>query len=330
MNARLVRAREGSLIEAAALSEALLDRVEAEGGAWAGTILARGPAVMLGRGQRAERVLDRAACDRSSVAVHRRHTTGTHVFIGPSGAAALCVALPSLSALMPDARPSTALNRNVRGWLNALTAHGALAHYFGREWLSIAKRPGAVLALSERASGAFVIELWIGLEESVEAPSELLTERERGTDRWQSKRPASWAESTGQRAVEPALFDRVQRRALERYGVAVTEHQGQIELDRAALAVTIGDERWRWAEPTPCAIGWIDAALTAESTVWVGGDPLMGDRERADVCEALADASRTASMVAERVAEALVFGADAEAWGRCGAALDVVVRSRSL
>lgn len=330
MIAHLVPAREATVPEAVALSERLLSLAESRGAIFSAALTTRGPAVLLGQRQRSSTSIDLEACRARSVTVARRFTTGAHVFIGPSGAAVFALALPAIDALIDDARPATVLNRNVRGWLSALTRSSAIAHYFGRDWLSVGKRPCGSLALRCARSGAVVIELWLGARESTALPIELASARERTIDRWLNKKPASYFECAGVDAMDLTFCDDVQRRALDRYGIAATTEPvatlGRLALEREPL-----DERaLRWAEPEPCAIGWVEAALTEKNTAWIGGDALVSDAAVEALCEALASGEHRAQRTARIVATELVLGADAEAWGRCGAALDSVVRSAPL
>jgi hypothetical protein len=71
------------------------------------------------------------------------------------------LALSSPSALMPCDEDKI-LNRHVRPLLRALTRSGALAHYFGRDWLSVGHRPAAYVSFAHlRATGRTVVEAFI-------------------------------------------------------------------------------------------------------------------------------------------------------------------------
>lgn len=325
--AHIVHAREAPVAEAIALSARLLSLAEKHRAIFSAALTTRGPAVLLGQRQRSSTTLDLDACRARSVTVTRRFTTGTHVFIGPSGAALFALALPSIDALIDDTRPATVLNRNVRGWLAALTRARAIAHYFGRDWLSVAKRPCGSLALRCTRSGAVVIELWLGAKESTALPHELASERERTVDRWLQKQPASYFECTGLDPMDPKFCDEVQRRTLDRYGIGSTIEPAVITEPLALEDDPLDEQALRWIEPEPCAIGWIDAALTEQHTVWIGGDVLLSDAAVAALCDALASHEQRAERIARIVSTELVLGADAEAWARCGAALDRVARS---
>lgn len=336
-SASIVRARTLSPLDAVALSRALRDRAASERRVIAAGAVVTGPALLVGARQRAARVVDRASLERAAIPLVRRATTGTHVFIAPTGAALFALALPTRTALAPDTRGPTTLNRNVRGWLQGLTRHGALAHYFGREWLTIHKRPAGVLALSGGLDRSLLIELWIGLDAPLTLPESLASEHERTLDRWLAKRPASFREVCPDKLLDHARIDAIQARALERYGLEANIVP-DTELDptrEPQWTSTLCDDELertphRWIEPTRCAIGWIDAAVLDDGALWIGGDVLVDEPAIDAITAALHRAEpERSSLLAEALEEHAALGADAREWQACGAALDAVVRSRS-
>jgi len=185
---------ERPLGEALALGDALLQRSAADGASYLAASIVRGPAVALGAAQIAGRVLDLDACRAQGVAVHRRVTAGTAAYVGEQ-AILWTLALPHVAALFPDATPRTLLNRNVRGFLEGLTRAAGLAHYFGREWISVRRRPAALLGF-ERRGAAVLVELLAGVDAPVAIPAALVTDQERAVDRWLGKAPAALGEMT--------------------------------------------------------------------------------------------------------------------------------------
>jgi hypothetical protein len=335
-SASIVRATTLSPIDAVALSRTLRDRAASEGRVLAAGAIVTGPALLVGARQRAARVVDRASFERSAIPLVRRDTTGTHVFIAPTGAALFALALPTRTALVPDTRGPTTLNRNVRGWLQGLTRQGALAHYFGREWLTIHKRPAGVLALSGGLDQSLLIELWIGLEAPLALPESLASEHERTLDRWLGKRPASFREVCPDKPLDHAHIDAIQARSLERYGiVADLVPDTAIDPPRHLHSTSaLWDDELertprRWIEPTRCAIGWIDAAVLDDGDLWIGGDVLVDQPAIEAITAALHRAEPERSSLLDEALEAhAALGADAREWQSCGAALDAVVRSR--
>ena len=75
------------------------------------------------------------------------------------------LALPSVDVLFSDASARTLLNRNLRALLRGYTAAGVPLRYFGTEVLALLGQPVALLGYDQTASGAVLIEVWIGLEQ---------------------------------------------------------------------------------------------------------------------------------------------------------------------
>src|SRR5689334_25084131 len=105
-----------SIEDALGLGPALVDLARVERVPCLAASLTLGPAVRLGQHQRAGRVLDVPACERSNVRVFQRATSGTAAYAGKR-ALIFTLALPHVGALFPDATFRTLLNRNVRPFL---------------------------------------------------------------------------------------------------------------------------------------------------------------------------------------------------------------------
>lgn len=274
------------LLDALALGPALLDRARAERTPWIAASVVAGPAIVLGAAQRAGRVVDLAACARDDVVVLRRATTGAAAHLG-ARAVVWTLALPHVAALAPDAGARTALNRNVRGFLKGFTRAGAIAHYFGREWISVRHRPAALLGLEVAADGAVLIEVWSSHDTPPALPAALATDDERAIDRFLGKVPAALAEVLPAGLAPEALA----RVVLE----AVALHAAS-PLDEGEPLIDLPRERFRPIEdpldPLPPShhpaalarvpIGWVEAAAPPgagpgdAAPVWVGGDVLTG------------------------------------------------------
>jgi hypothetical protein len=239
--------------------------------------LLEGPAVVLGALQRAGRVVDLAACATVGTPVYRRCTTGTAVYIGPR-AILWTLALPHVAALAPDATPRTLLNRNVRGFLQGLSRGGAVAQYFGREWIAIQHRPAALLGFEALADGRIVIEVFAGLDATIAVPRELCAEDERAIDRWRGKEPLALALDAGDPG---ALARRVIEAVAARAGARLDHDHVDLPGD-LVIPAPITDPH----DPAPAAlaigagsrapIGWLDAAAAARpARLWLGGDALV-------------------------------------------------------
>ena len=175
-----------------------------------------GPAVVLGQHQRAPRVLDVGRCRADGFPVVRRSTAGTAAFVGRR-ALLFSLALPHVAALFPDASPRTLLNRNVRPFLRGLTAAGALAHYFGREWVSVRKRPAMLLGFDAAEDGVVLVEAIAGFDEAFALPGELASDDERAVGRFTGHVPVALSEvlpaGTAPETVAGCVADAVAARA---------------------------------------------------------------------------------------------------------------------
>ncbi len=271
--------------EALALGPTLLARATQVDTAHFALSLVEGPAVVLGAVQRAGRVVDLEACRRAGIPVLRRATTGTAAWIG-GRAIIVTLALPHVAALFPDATPRTLLNRNVRPLLKGFTRAGTLAHYFGRAWITLQKRPAALLGFDVAPSGAVLVEAFVGHDASIALPDDLTTEDERAIDRFLGKKPAALAEISPfasrdlegfARAVLEGFLQRTEH-------VASTLTLAAHELDtRPFRPIEIA------RDPVPeglilrpavrVPIGWIEGAVAPATgggarRVWLGGDVL--------------------------------------------------------
>lgn len=113
---------------------------------------------VLGAFQRLAELGEASAGGAASV---RRASGGAAVRVAP-GTVWLTLALARPSAIVPcDA--SRLVNRYVRPVLRGLTRVGALAHYFGRDWVSVAKRPVALVSFAyDAVTGRALFEALIG------------------------------------------------------------------------------------------------------------------------------------------------------------------------
>jgi hypothetical protein len=107
----------------------------------------RDEAILLGAFQRSSEV---AVSSGAGLPTYRRGSGGAAARVG-RGSVWLRLALARPDALVPcDAEKL--LNRYVRPLLRALTKSGAPAHYFGRDWISVAHRPAAMVAFAHNAT----------------------------------------------------------------------------------------------------------------------------------------------------------------------------------
>jgi hypothetical protein len=186
--------------------------------------------------------------------------------------------LPNVASIEEDATARTLLNRNVRPFLRAFTRAGALAHYFGREWISFKKQPGALLGFDVTRTGAVLIEVFVGFDQAIGLPMELTTPEERAVDRFHGKKAVSLRE-----VLPDAPWKRFVDRVLE--GL-VGASSSPLEVDDATLALVrrepISDARDPLPDGFVCQtlqrvpIGYVDRAVSQDepSRKWLGGDVL--------------------------------------------------------
>ncbi|MDI1433147.1 lipoyl protein ligase domain-containing protein [Polyangium sorediatum] len=277
-----IELRKRPIPEALALGPALVERAEQAQAAHLALSLVDGAAVVLGAAQRAGRVVDLAACRQRGIPILRRATTGTAAWLGGRGLV-VTLALPHVAALVADATPRTLLNRNVRPLLGALTRAGMLAHYFGREWITLRRRPAALLGFDVAASGAVLVEAFIGHDAAIALPDEITTESERAVDRFLGKKPASLAELATDTPLDldrfaHALLDALRARTEP---TITTPAIGADELDTRPFAPIEHardpiPERLLLKPAVRVPIGWIESAVEPEGArrVWLGGDVL--------------------------------------------------------
>ncbi len=271
------------LPEALALGPALLARAAREGAPQIAASLVDGPAVVLGAAQRAGRVIDLGRAASAGVVVMRRSTTGCAAWIGEHGLV-FTVALPHVAALFADATMRTLLNRNVRAFLKGFSRAGTMAHYFGRDFISLRQRPAVLLGFDVTPAGAVLIEAFAGDDEPPSLPEEVQTDEERAIDRWLGKEPAALAE-----VLPGAQAEDIARAVLEGFTERVQMERVELALDLDELDEgpfqRIHDPRDPVPEglalgsPVPVPIGWIEAAAEPfgrpeGQRLWVGGDVL--------------------------------------------------------
>jgi hypothetical protein len=197
--------------------------------------------------------------------VLRRGSGGPWVHVGP-GTLHVLLTLTHPGALVP-CDPRRIVNRHVRPLLRALTKQGALAHYFGRDWLSVAHVPaGEVVFGHDSLTGRTVFEAFIAVRAPF-APS--------GRTSFLGKAPGTLEAITG-RKVD-----------VDRLSVAIVDayaHASGREIVYAAnlpaherLAEEVPDEP-PWAATVDEAVGEVAAGFDAAGVFRLGGD-LLASRD---------------------------------------------------
>lgn len=250
--------------------------------------LIEGPAVILGQHQRASRVVDLPICGAGGVRVLRRRTSGTAMYVGQR-ALLFSLVLPHVAALFADASPRTLLNRNLRPFLRGLTAAGGVAHYFGREWVTVRKRPALTAGFDMEADGAVIVEALAGIESSMAVPRSLFAADEHAVERFRGQSPAGLVEVLPEtaspgvvaRCVTEAFTGKSRTKVTLRGDLLSGARLTDSEIDAISSdPVPLSAELRR---PVHIPIGWLERAeLLSERgapgegprRLWLGGDIL--------------------------------------------------------
>jgi hypothetical protein len=272
-------ASEATPLQAMARSRAALDRA-LEAPAALSVLALTGAARSIGAFQRRHGL-------PTDLPLVRRGSGGPDVTVGP-GTLHVLLALRNSSALVPcDA--ARLLNRHVRPLLRALTREGALAHYFGRDWISVAHRPvGQVAFAHDARTGRCTFEAFVAVEHPF-APA--------GRVSHQGKPPGTVSAAAGR----SFSFGSLRARIIAAYGVDLghtTSAEGADGLPPGDPADGVDDDP-PWAASAAEAIGLVAAGPDARGDLRVGGD-LLASRDALD--RLAARAGRLGAASRERVA----------------------------
>ena len=184
----------------------------------------------------------------------RRGSGGAEVRVAP-GMVHVLLALQVPGALVA-CDEKRILNRYVRPLLRALTRTGHLAHYFGRDWVSVEHRPVAWVGFAHDASTrrtAFEAFVAVNVSFAVRARPSFL-----------GKEPGTL------HGAEPA-------RLAEAIAEAYARDAEPVSLDPADVPVDMDDLRVdpMWAATREEAIGTLGAGRDARGVFRVGGDLLV-------------------------------------------------------
>jgi len=253
---------------ACAMGERALQRLRATGDPVLVGRRVQGPAVLLGARQRAGAVVKLPDCLTQGVGVYRRTTLGPAAWVSDALWWTLC--LPALTTLFADARPETALNRNVRGILRGLARTGVAATYPGRTFLSVRGAPAVLLGYDLLPDGALVLDAVAGLDAPVFLPEALRAPEEAGVDRTWGRSPLPLGVDA---AAVASLLDAVAEGVARSGGREMVPWVDQ--LPTGAAAVTTAHDpvpanmalRGAAAVPIGRVEAWGDAGA-----LWLGGD----------------------------------------------------------
>lgn len=193
--------------------------------------------------------------------IYRRASGGRSVRLS-HGCVYVALALPTPTAAGPDVNGGNLLNRLLRPLLRALTGEGALAHYFGRDWIAVAKRPaGTVSFAHQRGSGRTVVEAFLGISQSVALspahPSYL------------GKLPDSIERLAGRPLLEERVAERIAHAYAVSYGFEWTAHEWP-----TSEAPRLGAEPpWQVTAEEP--IGLVGARRDPSGALRLGGELMI-------------------------------------------------------
>lgn len=232
----------------------------------------RGNATALGAYQRADDALSATARDRAL----GRATGGSAVFAG-DGISYFAIGLRDASVFLP-CPPERVLNRNVRGMLVGLSSEGHAAHYFGRDFVSIERRPAVYVAWSRTAEGFVLLEFFVSARASF-----ALAEMDNGYPKHSSpplleKVPITLSEAWGRDATHDEVVERVLTKGYAKtYGLTLTPSPLDQDGVRAIDHEGIDSPNLRWSPPREVPIGFISAGLRRDASGLVIDARLSGD-----------------------------------------------------
>ncbi len=228
----------------------------------------------------------------------RRGSGGPSVRIG-EGTLWLALLLPRVDALV-DCDEARLVNRYVRPLLRALTRTGALAHFFGRDWVSVKRRPATWVGFAHDATtGRAVIEAFVARSTRFDAGARAS---------FLGKEPGTLEEIAGAPVDEARLADAIVAAYAEAYG-RVAIDRGAI--DRGAIERGVsrsaddsdaarpphpsgspprrqGGESVRWLATIEEAIGELGAGPDESGRFRIGGDLLVSRDALAELEERVA------------------------------------------
>jgi hypothetical protein len=257
---------------------------------------------------------ERAAEEVALRGLVRRGSGGPEVLVGP-GTVHVALALTQPGSLVP-CDEKRIVNRYVRPLLRALTATGSPAAFFGRDWISVSKRPAAWVGFGHDATtGRTLFEAFVGVTIAF-ARGERPSFREHA--------PGSLQSIAG-RDLDPA-------RIAEAIARAYAEGQEVERLDPPPVQANLSSDVVReppWAATCDEAIGLLGAGKDARGVFRIGGDLLVSRDAlaRLEVQAAEVPVERIDSVVSEILTAP---GVALDGIRSLASVRDVIVRAREL
>lgn len=273
-----------------------------------------GRALVLGRWQRAATAIDAPRASDEGLALVRRRTGGPAVYAG-EGTAYAALILRHASVLL-DCPADRVLNRNVRGMLGALSKVGSPAHYFGREWLSIERRPVAVVGWARHADGSVLLEFFLSIGENVALEPAWTRYPTRAEPPFLGKEPIRLDDVAG-RALDPVdVLSWLPVGHAERFPAitpaatplepAIRERAKLIRNERSIDGTATTADDLLWSRPHEVPIGFVEAGLRLDSKgqverARIAGDVFMDDGSEPALEESLRGRAPTPELIAAAI-----------------------------
>jgi hypothetical protein len=221
----------------------------------------------------------------------RRASGGVTVRAG-EGILYVALGLRDRSALMPCPK-ARILNRNVRGALQGLRLSGIIAHYFGRDFLSVDARPAAYVGWAAGTDGRVLLEFFLSDRNDCFIPAAELGYPARSDDPLRGKQPWTLREaqiSAGAReqASGRQLIEHIAHGYQKGFAAAFQQMPVPAEWQaRPAAARTLGDAdsaALHWSHPIEEAIGFVSAGVALDSASKLARVRMCGDFFADDGC----------------------------------------------
>lgn len=273
-----------------------------------------GDALALGLWQRAGDALNGDAAAKRKALVVRRSTGGPLAYAG-DGIVYFALALRHASVLMSCPKDRV-LNRNVRGFLGGLSLGGEAAHYFGREYVSVARRPAALVSWDRLADGRVLLEVFASHTRSFVPDAALDGYPAPSEPRFLGKEPILLAEAWGGAKPIEQIVRAVAEGHPSRFGSEVTIDRSSLtDAERADVRARTDGVLWQpdpdeealsWSELHEIPIGWLSAGARLDddgtiADVRVAGDFFQDHDAPSALFEKLARKPRTKELYAASI-----------------------------
>jgi len=213
-----------------------------------------GEAIALGAWQRRCDAVQEEAVADAGVQVLRRRTGGPMV-VASQDVVYVALCLRHASVLM-DCPSDRLLNRNVRGALGGLTRPGAPAHYPGRDWLTVGRRPAVQVGWDRDETGRVLIEMFVAHRRSFVPDGAWIAYPARSEDQFAGKEQVTLEEAWDE-VVDPLQVVRsiAEGHSTRFEGPITTEH---VTVPRTLAGGIEAAEAWvrASADPTESTLTW--------------------------------------------------------------------------